>query len=142
MAIKKTTVASAVSVATKASKKAEPVSTPDVNDLEAVFKVQQPAPAADAPKKEYHNFLGKDRLIRTMPITWNPAFKGKDMKFVIYHDESCPPIRFGSLSDLEYLEKKYPLWDKWFISDSLCSNGRHRFIVYKIHILGVMDHVE
>lgn len=140
MTVKKKTVADAVSSATnKATKPAESVST---NDLEAVFKVQQPAPAADAPKKEYYNFLGKDRLIRTMPITWNPAFKGKDMRYVIYHDESCPPTRFGSLADLEFLERKYPIWDKWFINDDLCSNGRHRFVVYRIKIVGVVDHVE
>lgn len=139
MAVKKTTVATAVSVATKA-KKAESSST---NDLEAVFKVQAaPAATPDAPKKEYFNFLGKDRLIRTMPITWNPDYAGKDMRFVIYHDESCPPVRFGSLSDLEYLEKKYPVWDKWFISDNLCSNGRHKFTIYHIKPLGVVDHVE
>lgn len=137
MAITKKKVATAVSAAK--AKEAEPVST---NDLEAVFKVQQPAPAADAPKKEYHNFLGKDRLVRRAPITWNPAYAGKDMKFVIYHDQECPPARFGTLSDLEYLEKKYPISQKWFISDNTCSNGRHRFVVYKIQIIGVVDHVE
>lgn len=139
MAIAKKKVAAAVSAAK--AKEAEPVST---DDLEAVFKVQAATKSAnsDAPKKEYYNFLGKDRLIRTMPITWNPAYAGKDMRYVIYHDESCPPTRFGSLSDLEYLEKRYPIWDKWFINDDLCSNGRHRFVIYRIKIIGVVDHVE
>ena len=59
-----------------------------------------------------------------------------------YHDEECPPSRFGSLADLEYLEKKYPPYGRWFIADSLCQNGRHRFTVYKMHVLGVVDTVE
>lgn len=137
MAIKKKV---AVAVSAAKAPKAESVST---DDLEAVFKVQAaPSATPDAPKKEYYNFLGKDRLIRTIPVTWNPAYAGKDMRFVIYHDESCPPVRFGSLSDLEYLEKKYPIWDKWFISDNLCSNGRHKFTIYHIKPLGLVDHVE
>jgi hypothetical protein len=138
MAIKKKTVADAVSSAKKATK-AESVST----NFDDVFNVPQDKGSnSDKVTKEYELFLGKDRLVRYLPITWNEKYKGKSLRFVIYHDEECPPARFGSLADLEYLEKKYPPYAKWFISDNLCQNGRHRYVIYKMHILGVVDTIE
>lgn len=140
MTVKKKTVADAVSSATKkATKPAESVS-----NFDDVFNIpQDKSNSSDKEtKKEYELFLGKDRLVRYLPITWNPKYQGKSLRFVIYHDDSCPPARFGSLADLEYLEKKYPPYAKWFISDNLCQNGRHRFVIYKIHILGIVDTVE
>lgn len=137
MTIKKKAVADAVSSATKA-KKAESVS-----NFDDVFNIPQDKSSSDKEtKKEYELFLGKDRLVRYLPITWNEKYKGKSLRFVIYHDESCPPARFGSLADLEFLEKKYPVTGKWFISDNLCQNGRHRFVIYKMHILSIVDTVE
>ena len=139
MAIKKSTVASAVNSVAKAStKKAESVS-----NFDDVFSVPQDKSNSDKEtKKEYELFLGKDRLVRYLPITWNPKYKGKSIRFVIYHDETCPQARFGSLADLEFLEKKYPVTGQWFISDNICANGRHRFVIYKMHVLGIVDTVE
>lgn len=138
MTVKKKTVADAVSSSATKAKKAESVS-----NFDDVFSVPQDKSNSDKEtKKEYELFLGKDRLVRYLPITWNEKYQGKSLRFVIYHDEECPPSRFGSLADLEYLEKKYPPYGRWFIADSLCQNGRHRFTVYKMHVLGVVDTVE
>lgn len=140
MAIRKKAVADAVSSATKKATKPAESSTTNFDD---VFSVPQDKSNSDKEtKKEYELFLGKDRLVRYLPITWNEKYQGKSLRFVIYHDEECPPSRFGSLADLEYLEKKYPPYGRWFIADSLCQNGRHRFTVYKMHVLGVVDTVE
>lgn len=137
MTVKKKAVAAAVNAVSTKAKKAE-----NVSNFDDVFNVPQDNNSDKETKKEYELFLGKDRLVRYLPITWNEKYKGKSLRFVIYHDESCPPARFGSLADLEFLEKKYPVMGKWFISDNLCQNGRHRFVIYKMHILGVVDTVE
>lgn len=135
MAIKKK-VAVAISAAKAPVKEAEPVS-----DIDDVFNVSNDSPSQET-KKEYETFMGKDRLVRYAKITWNPKYKGKSLRFVIYADDSCPEAMFGSLADLEYLQKKYPMEKQYFISDNLCKNGRHRFVVYKIHALSVVDTVE
>ena len=140
MAIRKKAVADAVSSATKKATKPAESSTTNFDD---VFSVPQDKSNSDKEtKKEYELFLGKDRLVRYLPITWNPKYKGKSIRFVIYHDETCPQARFGSLADLEFLEKKYPVTGQWFISDNICANGRHRFVIYKMHVLGIVDTVE
>lgn len=138
MAIKKKPVAAAVSAAKKAEPKAESVST---NNIDDVFNVSNDAPSQET-KKEYETFMGKDRLVRYQKITWNPKYKGKTLRFVIYADDSCPEAMFGSLADLEYLQKKYPMEKQYFISDNICKNGRHRFVVYRVHALSVVDTVE
>ena len=132
MAVKKQTVAAAVEKVAKPKAKVE--------DFSDVFNVSTAEEKPD--DREYVNFNGKDRLVRTMKITWNPKYEGKSIKFCIYADSSCPPARFGSLSDLEYLERKYPVSKQFFISDTICANGRHRFVVYKMHITDVVDTVE
>lgn len=132
MTVKKQTVAAAVEKVAKPKAKVE--------DFSDVFNVSTEKESSD--DREYVNFNGKDRLVRIMPITWNPKYEGKSIKFCIYADKTCPPARFGSLSDLEYLEKKYPVSKQYFISDTICSNGRHRFVVYKMHITDVVDTVE
>lgn len=148
MGIKKTTVASAVSTVAKAStKKAESVSTNglvDQSQFDDLFTAaQQPKDNADT--REYFNFMGKDRLVRYIAPTWvddKETKENKLIKFVIYNDETCPSAVFGTLADLEYLQKRYPLNNKYFISDQICKNGRHRFCIYRMYILGLVDRVE
>lgn len=138
MAIRKKAVATAVEKVAKAPvKEAEPVST-----IDDVFNVSSNDSPSQETKKEYETFMGKDRLVRYAKITWNPKYKGKSLRFVIYHDDSCPEAMFGSLADLEYLQKKYPMEKQYFISDNICKNGRHRFVVYRVHALSVVDTVE
>lgn len=145
MAIKKTTVASAVnSVATKASKKAESSSTQDWDKALINAEVSDSSPDSN---KTYVNYMGKDRLLREAP-GWGSA-KGKVVQFVIFAtDENgqplpdLPPVRFGSLADVEYTEKKYPLSKGYFVNDQTCRNGRHRISVYRIHIHNVRNVVE
>lgn len=142
MAIKKTTVATSVSKVAKA--KAE--STVEITDWDKVL-ISTEDSSSDSTKddgKEYEFFNGKDRLVRTTP-GWGAA-KGKQVKFVIYAtDESgnplpeLPPTRFGSLSDVEYMEKRYSLAKGFYVNDQLCKNGRHKINVYRIHICGVID---
>ena len=79
---------------------------------------------------------------------WGSA-AGKEVKFVIYATDSegntlpeLPPTRFGSLADVEYTEKRYPLSKGFYVNDQLCRNGRHRISVYRIHIVRVVEPVE
>lgn len=148
MTIKKTPVATAVSVAKKATKaEAESVSTNgliDQSQFDDLFiPTQQPKDNADT--REYFNFMGKDRLVRYIAPTWvndKETKENKLIKFVIYNDETCPSAVFGTLADLEYLQKRYPISNKYFISDQICKNGRHRFCIYRMYILGLVDRVE
>lgn len=148
MAIRKTTVATAVSVASKKATKAENSLTKGVVEVTDWDKVlisnTEDANATKDDGKEYEFFNGKDRLVRTCP-GWGSA-TGKQVKFVIYATdaEGCPlpelpPTRFGSLSDVEYTEKKYPMSKGFFVNDNLCKNGRHKINVYRIHIVRVVD---
>ena len=149
MTVKKKAVATAVSVASKKApaNEAESVSTNglvDQSQFDALFTVaQQPKDNADT--REYFHLMGKDRLIRYIAPTWvddKETKENKLIKFVIYNDETCPSAVFGTLADLEYLQKRYPLSNKYFISDQICKNGRHRFCVYRMYILGLVDRVE
>ena len=142
MAVKKTTVATAVSVATKASsKKAEPA--PTANDWD-VMLIDNNSSEDTAKGKKYVHYLGKDRLIRQAP-GWGSA-KGKLIEFCIYATdengvplEDLPEPKFGLSADVDYYKAKYPLRKGYFVNDSLCRNGRHRLTFYRIHILNVID---
>lgn len=139
MAIRKKPVAVAVSTAKKTDDKVESVST----NIDDVFNVSSnDSPSQGTKEKEYETFMGKDRLVRYAKITWNPKYAGKSLRFVIYADDTCPAAMFGSLADLEYLQRKYPMEKQYFISDNLCKNGRHRFVIYRVHALSVVDTVE
>lgn len=147
MTIKKKTVADAVSSATKASsKKAEPKAVVEVTDWDKVLLSTGEDSASTSTKddREYEFYNGKDRLVRTTP-GWGHA-AGKLVKFVIYATDAegtplpeLPPTRFGTLSDVEYTEKKYPISKGFYVNDNLCRNGRHKINVYRIHICGVVD---
>lgn len=145
MAIKKTTVVAAVSKATKA--KAESSSTKDQDWDKLLINSTEDSSDSSSPEKKYVSFMGKDRLLREAP-GWGEA-KGRIVQFVIYgSDENGNPLpdlpktRFGTLADVEYYEKKYPLSKGYFVNDQNCKNGRHRINVYKIHICGVRNVVE
>ena len=148
MAIRKQTVAAAVEKVAKKAEPAESVSTNNAPDWDKLLcSGNEPATKSNDSTKEYEFFNGKDRLVRTVP-GWGSA-KNKLVKFVIYAtDESgnplpeLPPVRFGSLSDLEYTEKKYPLSKGYFVADTTCRNGKHKINVYRIHIVDVIDKPE
>ena len=148
MAIKKSTVASAVnSVATKASKKAEPAQPTEQPNWDSLLINNNTSEDTKADGKRYTFYLGKDRLIRTAD-GWGSA-EGKLVEFVIYGaDEKGNPLKdlpkakFGSAQDVDYYQSKYPLQKGFYVNDSLCSNGRHRITIYKIHITNVVDKVE
>ena len=149
MAIRKTTVATAVSVASKkASTKAESVSTKDQDwDKLLINSTETSSDSSTDSNKTYVNYMGKDRLLREAP-GWGSC-KGQIVQFVIYgSDENGVPLpdlpktRFGSLADVEYCEKKYPMSRGFFVNDQVCRNGRHKIDVYKIHICGVRKVVE
>lgn len=150
MTIRKKAVASAVnSVAKKATKPAESSSTKAVVEVTDWDKVllstgEDSASTSTKDDREYEFYNGKDRLVRTAP-GWGSA-AGKQVKFVIYATDSdgnplpeLPPTRFGTLSDVEYTEKRYPLTKGFYVNDNLCRNGRHKINVYRIHICGVVD---
>lgn len=140
MAVKKTTVASAVSVASKASpKKAEPVA----NDWDKMLISNTSEDTNANGNKRYVHYLGKDRLIRQAP-GWDSA-KGKTVEYVIYATdengnplEDLPEAKFGSAQDVDYYRSKYSLRKGYYVNDSLCRNGRHRITFYKIHIHNVV----
>ena len=149
MAIRKTTVATAVSVASKkASSKAESSSAKDQDwDKLLINSTETSADSSTDSNKTYVNYMGKDRLLREAP-GWGSC-KGQIVQFVIYgSDENGVPLpdlpktRFGSLADVEYCEKKYPMSRGFFVNDQVCRNGRHKIDVYKIHICGVRKVVE
>lgn len=144
MAIRKKAVTAAVESAAK-TEEVENVVVAETKeqDFSDVFNVTQSEESKQDDDREYTEFKGKKRLIRTMPITWNAKYSGKSIKFCIYADPAtCPPARFGSLSDLEYLERKYPASKQFFISDTLCSNGRHKYTIYRMHVTAIIDTVE
>ena len=129
MAIRKTTVATAVSVASKkASTKAESVSTKDQDwDKLLINSTETSADSSTDSNKTYVNYMGKDRLLREAP-GWGSC-KGQIVQFVIYgSDENgfplpdLPKTRFGSLADVEYCEKKYPMSRGFFVNDQVCRN--------------------
>lgn len=143
MAIKKTTVVAAVSKATKA--KAESSTTQDWDKM--LISTSEDTTTDAKGNKTYVNYMGKDRLLREAP-GWGDA-KGKIVQFVIYgSDENGNPLpdlpktRFGSLADVEYCEKKYPMSRGFYVNDQVCRNGRHKIDIYKIHICGVRTIVE
>ena len=143
MTIKKKAVVAAVSKATKA--KAESSTTQDWD--KALINAETSSDSSSDSNKTYVNYMGKDRLLREAP-GWGSA-KGKIVQFVIFAtDENgvplpeLPPVRFGSLADVEYTEKKYPLDKGYFVNDQTCRNGRHRISVYRIHIHNVRNVVE
>lgn len=151
MAIRKKSVASAVnSVAKKATKPAESVSTTQDQDWDKLLinsTDSSESSDSSSPEKRYEYFMGKDRLVREEP-GWGSC-KGKIVQFVIYgSDENGNPLpdlpktRFGSLADVEYCEKKYPMDKGFYVNDQVCRNGRHKINIYKIHIVGVRDVVE
>ena len=149
MAIRKTTVATAVSVASKkASSKAESSSAKDQDwDKLLINSTESSSDSSADSSKTYVNYMGKDRLLREAP-GWGSA-QGKIVQFVIFgSDENGNPLpdlpktRFGSLADVEYCEKRYPLSKGYFVNDQVCRNGRHKIDVYKIHICGVRTIVE
>lgn len=139
MTVKKKTVADAVSSATKkATKPAESVS-----NLDSLFVKPTNSNAAPAPAKKdlgTVNYLGKDRKLRKLPITWGELAGKKDMLFCIYFDNDCFSC-IGNVSDGIALRKQYPVEAGWFINDQVMSNV-HKYTVYKIHIDSIIDHVE
>jgi len=149
MAIKKTTVASAVSGATsKASPKAKetPAQPTDQKTNWDSLLINNSSEDTTTKKadKRYTFYLGKDRLIRQAD-GWDSA-KGKVVEFCIYATdedgnplEDLPKAKFGSAADVDYYQSKYPLRRGFFVNDSLCQNGRHRITFYKIHILNVIN---
>jgi len=145
MAIKKKAVAVAVSTA---KAKAESVSTKDQDwDKLLINSTEEESNSSSVSNKTYVNYMGKDRLLREAP-GWGDA-KGQIVQFVIYgSDENGNPLpdlpktRFGSLADVEYCEKKYPMSKGYFVNDQVCRNGRHKIDIYKIHICGVRKIVE
>lgn len=146
MGIKKTTVATSVSKVAKAKAESSTKGTiVEVTDWDKVLiNNTEDANATKDDGKEYEFFNGKDRLVRTVP-GWGSA-AGKQVKFVIYATDAegntlpeLPPTRFGSLADVEYTEKRYPLSKGFYVNDQLCRNGRHRINVYRIHICRVVD---
>lgn len=148
MAIRKTTVATAVSVASKKATKAESSSTKDQDwDKLLINSTETSSDSSADSNKTYVNYMGKDRLLREAP-GWGSC-KGQIVQFVIYgSDENGVPLpdlpktRFGSLADVEYCEKKYPMDRGFFVNDQVCRNGRHKIDIYKIHICGVRKVVE
>jgi hypothetical protein len=149
MAIKKTTVASAVSGATsKASPKAKetPAQPTDqkTNWDSLLINNSSEDTTKKADGKRYVHYLNKDRLVRSAP-GWGTA-KGQIVEFVIFAtDEDGNPLqdlpepRFGSAQDVDYYKAKYSLQKGFFVNDSLCRNNRHRITFYKIHILNVIN---
>ena len=152
MTVKKKTVADAVSSATKkATKPAKSVSTKvavvEVTNWDKELINSNTSEDTKADGKRYTFYLGKDRLIRTAD-GWGSA-EGKLVEFVIFGaDEKGNPLKdlpkakFGSAQDVDYYQSKYPLQKGFYVNDSLCSNGRHRITIYKIHIINVVDKVE
>jgi hypothetical protein len=146
MAIKKKAVA--VAVSTAKAPKAESVSTKDQDwDKLLINSTEEESNSSSVSNKTYVNYMGKDRLLREAP-GWGDA-KGQIVQFVIYgSDENGNPLpdlpktRFGSLADVEYCEKKYPMSKGYFVNDQVCRNGRHKIDIYKIHICGVRKIVE
>lgn len=141
MAIKKKPVAAAVSAA-----KATPKAVVEVTDWDKVLLNSEESSASTSTKegKEYQFYNGKDRLVRTAP-GWGSA-TGKQVKFVIYATDDqgvplpeLPSTKFGTIADVEYMERKYPLKKGFYVADNLCRNGRHKIDVYRIHICGVID---
>ena len=149
MAIKKKVAVAVSTASTKATAKAKAE-----NSTKAVVEVtdwdkmlinnNSSEDTAKDDGKEYEFFNGKDRLVRTAP-GWGSA-AGKQVKFVIYATDAdgvslpeLPPTRFGSLADVEYTEKRYPMSKGFYVADSLCKNGRHKINVYRIHITRVID---
>lgn len=145
MGIKKTTVATSVSKVAKAKAESSTKGVVEVTDWDKVLiNNAEDANATKDDGKEYEFFNGKDRLVRTCP-GWGSA-AGKQVKFVIYATDSdgntlpeLPPTRFGSLGDVEYTEKRYPMSKGFYVNDQLCRNGRHKINVYRIHICRVVD---
>ena len=143
MAVKKTTVASAVSsVATqpKVSKQAPAQQT----DWDSMLINNNTSEDTKADGKRYTFYRGKDRLIRTAD-GWGNA-EGKLVEFVIYGTDEqgnplkdLPKAKFGSAADVDYYQSKYPLHKGYYVNDSLCSNGRHRITFYRIHIHNVIN---
>lgn len=147
MAIKKKAVAVAVSTAKKAEPKAENVSTKDQDWDKMLISTSEDTTTDAKGNKTYVNYMGKDRLLREAP-GWGDA-KGQVVQFVIFgSDENGNPLpdlpktRFGSLADVEYCEKKYPMNKGFYVNDQVCRNGRHKIDIYKIHICGVRKIVE
>jgi hypothetical protein len=140
-------VATSVSKVAKASSKtkAENSSTVEVTDWDKLLiNSTEDSTSTKDDSKEYEFFNGKDRLVRTCP-GWGAAV-GKQVRFVNYAtDENGNPLpelpktRFGSLGDVEYMEKKYPMSQGFYVNDQVCRNGRHRINVYRIHICSVVD---
>ena len=145
MAVKKTTVATAVSVATsKASPKAKETPTQPTDWDSLLINNSSDGTTTKTDGKRYTFYLGKDRLIRQAP-GWDSA-KGKLVEFCIFATdengvplEDLPKAKFGSAQDVDYYQSKYPLRKGFFVNDSLCQNGRHRITFYKIHIVGVVN---
>lgn len=149
MGIKKTTVAAAVSAtSSKVSPKAKEAPTQPTDWDSMLINNSSEDTTTDAKgNKTYVNYMGKDRLLREAP-GWGDA-KGQIVQFVIYgSDENGTPLpdlpktRFGSLADVEYCEKKYPMSRGFYVNDQVCRNGRHKIDIYKIHICGVRKVVE
>ena len=146
MAIKKSTVATSVSKVAKAKAESSTKGTfVEVTDWDKeLINNNSSEDTTKDDGKEYEFFNGKDRLVRSCP-GWGSAV-GKQVKFVIYATDSegntlpeLPPTRFGSLADVEYTEKRYPLSKGFYVNDQLCRNGRHKINVYRIHICRVVD---
>lgn len=141
MAIAKKKVAAAVTAA-----KATPKAVVEVTDWDKVLISTGEDSASTSTKddREYEFYNGKDRLVRTAP-GWGSA-AGKQVKFVIYATDDqgvplpeLPSTKFGTIADVEYMERKYPLNKGFYVADNLCRNGRHKIDVYRIHICRVVD---
>lgn len=141
MAIAKKKVAAAVTAA-----KATPKAVVEVTDWDKVLISTGEDSASTSTKddREYEFYNGKDRLVRTAP-GWGSA-AGKQIKFVIYATDDqgvplpeLPSTKFGTIADVEYMERKYPLNKGFYVADNLCRNGRHKIDVYRIHICRVVD---
>lgn len=140
MAISKKKVASAVSDA-----KATPKAVVEVTDWDKVLlSTGEDSATSTKDDREYEFYNGKDRLVRTAP-GWGSA-AGKQVKFVIYATDDqgvplpeLPSTKFGTIADVEYMERKYPLSKGFYVADNLCRNGRHKIDVYRIHICRVVD---
>lgn len=145
MTIKKTTVSAAVNSAVKATK-AESVST-NAQDWDKLLINSNEAAPTDNPSKKYFHYMGKDRLLREAP-GWGSA-SNMIVQFVIFGTDEegnqlpdLPKTRFGSLADVIYCEKQYPMSKGYYVSDQVCRNGRHKIDIYKIHITGVLPKPE
>lgn len=142
MAIAKKKVAAAVS----AAKETTPKAVVEVTDWDKVLinNAEDANSTSTKEDKEYQFYNGKDRLVRTAP-GWGSA-TGKQVKFVIYATDEAgvplpelPSTKFGTIADVEYMERKYPLSKGFYVADNLCRNGRHKINIYRIHICGVID---